>query len=123
MGTALTAKQCIQVTLLRPDFDQQIFKIADGATLADLLREAGAEINSPSILIDGSPVEDAFKLKSGMVITIAPRAGRAPKSGSWRNSVGTVHDTSAFREMIAEGRAIRESDRDGSTDRIDQDDV
>jgi hypothetical protein len=45
------------------------------------------------------------------------------KSGSWRNSVATVHDTPAFREMIAEGRAIRESDIEGSGDRIDQDNV
>jgi hypothetical protein len=74
----MTAKQCIQVTLLRPDCGQQMFKIADGATLADLLREAGAEINNPNILIDGSPVEDAFKLKSGMIITIVPRAASAP---------------------------------------------
>jgi hypothetical protein len=68
----MTAKQCIQVTLLHPDCGQQMFKIADHATLADLLREAGAEINNPNILIDGSHVEDAFKLKSGMIITIVP---------------------------------------------------
>ena len=70
----------------------------------------GIDPQSPNILIDGSPVEDAFKLKSGMIVTIVPRAGTVPKSGSWRNSIGTVHDTPAFQEMIAEGRTIRESD-------------
>jgi sulfur carrier protein ThiS len=123
MGTALTAKECIQFKLLRPDFGQQTFRVAEGATLADLLRAAGTEINSPNILIDGSPVDDALKLKSGMIVTIVRRAARAPRSGSWRNSVGTVHDTPAFREMIAEGRAIREADPDASSDRIDQDDA
>lgn len=111
MGTALTAKQCVQVTLLRPDVGQQIFKLAEGATLADLLRESGAAISSPNVLIDGYSIEDVLPLKSGMVITIVPQTSQTPSNGSWRETIGMFQDTPAFRAMIAEGRAIREADR------------
>jgi hypothetical protein len=66
--------------------------------------------------------EDAKSAKARGIEQVHPLSWRS-KSGSWRNSIGTVHDTPAFREMIAAGRAIRESDMERSANRIDQDDV
>src|SRR5437762_1840395 len=122
MSTASTTKRCTEVTLLRPESGSQTFTLPEGATLADLLREAGAAIRSPNLLIDGRPIEEAVILKSGMMITILPELPQAPRQRSWRDSVGTVQDTPAFRAMIAEGRAIREADREAARKVAEQDD-
>jgi hypothetical protein len=112
MRTALTAKQGVEVILVRPGVGPQTFVLHEGATLADLLRDAGTGISSPNALIDGRPVEDVLNLKSGMIITVLPEPSQAPSNESWRETVGTVHDTPFFREMIAAGRAIREAERE-----------
>jgi hypothetical protein len=112
MGTVVTAKQCVEVVLIRAGVDPQAFTLQEGATFADLLRESGAAISSPKILIDGHPLEDVLNLRSGMIITAVPEPSSTPSNESWRETVGMVHDTPFFREMIAAGRAIREADRD-----------
>ncbi len=111
MSSATTAKPYTEVTLLRPEEGPQTFTLPEGATLADLLRAAGVAISSPSMLIDNRPIEEFVVLKSGMVISIVPESSKTPTKRSWRDSVGTVQDTPAFREMIAAGRAIREAER------------
>src|SRR5947209_15250494 len=122
MSTVSTATRCAEVTLLRPDGDPQTFSLPEGATLADLLREAGAAIHSPNVLIDGRPIEEVMVLKSGMMITILPEPPQAPPEKDWRSTVGMFQDTPAFRAMIAEGRAIREADREAARKQAEQDD-
>jgi sulfur carrier protein ThiS len=121
MGAASTAKRCVQVTLLRPGVGQQDFKLPEGATLADLLREAGQDGFDSNVLIDDQPVEEHVTLKSGTIITLPFKSTRSTVKRSWKDSVGTVQDTSAYREMIAAGRAIRGTEQEAIGDRIDQD--
>jgi hypothetical protein len=123
MSTASTVEKYAEVTLLRPEEGPQTFTLPEGATLGDLLREAGAAVRSPNMLIDGRPLEEAIPLKSGMTIAIVPEPPRARSERNWRDSVGTVQDTPAFRAMIAEGRAIREADREAAHDQPDEADA
>jgi hypothetical protein len=123
MSSATAAKPYTEVTLLRPEEGPQTFTLPEGATLADLLRSAGVAISSPSMLIDNRPIEEFVVLKSGMVISIVPESAKTPTKRSWRDSVGTVEDTPAFREMIAAGRAIREAEREAARTLADQDDA
>jgi hypothetical protein len=120
MGTALTAQQGVQVTLFSPDLGQRTFDLPEGATLADLLREAGVAIGSPNVLIDGRPIEDALVLKPGVSVTILPERPRMPAKGSWRDTVGMFADDPTFEEMVAEGRAYREADRKATLEEMDR---
>lgn len=122
MSTVTTAGRCTEVTLLRPDGGSQTLTLPEGATLADLLREVGAAVRSPNILIDGRPIEEAVVMKSGMTIAILPEPPQAPPGKDWRSTVGMFQDTPAFRAMIAEGRAIREADREAARKQAEQDD-
>ena len=123
MSTTTIAKPCTEVTLIRPDGGSQTFTLPEGATLADLFREAGAAVGSPNLLIDGRPIEEVLVLKSGVVISIMPEPPRPHSNGSWQESIGTVQDTPAFRAMLAAGRAIREADREAASHQTDEDDA
>jgi hypothetical protein len=122
MATVSTAKRTIDVLLIRPDVDSQTFTMAEGATLGDLLREAGAAIQSPSMLIDGHPIEEAVILRSGMTIAINAEKPSVPPKGSWQATSGMFKNRSFLREVIAEGRAIREADREAARNQTEQDD-
>jgi hypothetical protein len=123
MATALTAKQCVEVVLVRPDVGPQTFTLREGATLADLLRESGAAIGSPNVLIDGRPIEDAMTLKSGMSITILPERPEMPAKRSWRDTVGMFADDHDFEAMVEAGRAYREADRKSTLEEIDREEA
>ena len=123
MGTALTEKKCVQVTLLRPKLGQQTFELPEGATLADLFREADVAITSPNVFIDGRPMEDFIVLKQGVSITILPERPRMPAKSSWRDTVGMFADDPTFEEMFAEGRAIREADRKATLEEMDREEA
>jgi hypothetical protein len=122
MATVSTAKRSIEVTVLRPDAGPQTFTMAEGATLGDLLREAGAAIRSPNLLIDGRPIEDVIVLKSGMTIAIDALVPLAPPNGSWQATAGTFSHPEFWREVVAEGRAIREAEREAARNQPEQDD-
>jgi hypothetical protein len=119
MSKTSTAERWTEVTVLRPGGGSQTFTLPNGARLGDLLREAGATILSPNVLIDGRPIEEAVILKSGMTISILPEPPQEPSKRDWRSTVGIVQDTPAFREMIAQGRAIREADRKATLEQLD----
>jgi hypothetical protein len=109
----------MEVTLLRPDGDSQTVALPEGATLADLLREAGAADRNPGILIDGRPLEEAMILRPGMIVTIVPEPPQAPPKKDWRRTVGMFADDPTFDEFIAECRAIREADRKATLEQLD----
>jgi hypothetical protein len=122
MATVSAENRSIDVTLIRPDADPTIFTLPEGATLVDLLRAAGAASCSPSLLIDGRPIEDVTILDSGMTITIEPEDGSRRSDGSWRSTVGMFSHPEFLRDVIAEGRAIREQDREAARNAAQQDD-
>jgi len=123
MSTVSTSERCTEVTLSLADGGSRTLTLPEGATLADLLREAGTAIPSPNILIDGRPIEEVLVVKSGMMITILPEPPQARPKKDWRSTVGTVQDTPAFRAMIEEGRALREADREAARKQAEQDDL
>jgi sulfur carrier protein ThiS len=111
MATVSTAKRSIEVTLYRPGAGMQAFTLPEGATLADLLREAGIPPSNPSLLINGQAIEAAVTLQPGVTITILPEPPGTPRRRSWRDTVGMFADDPTFEEAVAAGRAIREADR------------
>ena len=64
----------------------QTVTLPEGATLADLLRQVGAEARSLNFLIDGRYIEEALVLKSGMTITILPESLQGPAKKDWRRT-------------------------------------
>jgi hypothetical protein len=122
MATVSAEKRTIDVTLIRPDADSQTFTLPEGATLGDLLREAGAPIRPPRFLINGDPIEDAMILRSGMAISLIPEPPEAGEKRSWLEAVGMFAVDPTFEEAVAEGRAIREADRRAAREEAEQED-
>jgi sulfur carrier protein ThiS len=121
MSVPSTLKREAEVTLLRPDLGSQTFNLPEGATLADLLREAGGEIQAKNVLIDGRPVEEFVILNSGMAITVIPEP-LGQRKRSWLDTVGMFADDPDFEEAVAAGRAYREADRHATLEQLDRED-
>jgi hypothetical protein len=111
MATVSTEKGTIEVRLLRTGQDLRTYTLPEGATLADLMREANTTYRSSNLLVDGRYLESAIVLKSGMLITIMPEPAGSRGIRSWRDTVGMFADDPHFDEMVEAGRAIREADR------------
>jgi hypothetical protein len=111
MATVSTEKGTIEVRLLRTGEDLRTYTLPEGATLADLMREANTPYRSSNLLVDGRYLESAIVLKSGMLITIMPEPAVAAGIHSWQDTVGMFTNNSFFQEMVEAGRAIREADR------------
>ena len=87
--------------------------MAEGATLADLLRLSGASTVNQTVLIDGVPPEESLPLHNGVVVTIVPRPRNAAGDEPWRAAVPALRDEALFQEYsvdlrINESRARRE---------------
>ena len=123
MGKMSIAKECAEITLVRPGLDPQAITLPVGATLADFLREAGVGISSHTIMIDGRPIEDVMVLKAGSVITLLPGIPLSPSNHSRRATVGMFADDHDFDEMVEAGRAIREADRKATLEAMDREDA
>jgi hypothetical protein len=119
MSATTITKPCTEVTLIRPEGGSQTFTLPEGATLADLLREAGAAVRSSSLLIDGRPIEEVLVLKSGTAITISPEPPQAPAGKDWRRTVGMFADDADFDAWMAACRKIREDDRKATLEQLD----
>jgi sulfur carrier protein ThiS len=120
MSATTIAKPCMEVTLLGAAGGPQTVTLPEGATLADLLRQVGAEARSLNFLIEGRYIEEALVLKSGMTITILPESlqGQFPKD--WRMTTGmSSADDADFDEWMAACRAIREEDRRVTLEQMD----
>jgi hypothetical protein len=111
MATVSSEKRTIEVRLLRTGQDLRTYTLPEGATLADLMREADTTYRSSNLLVDGRYLESAIVLKSGMLITIMPEPAGTPGIRSWRDTVGMFADDPDFEEMVEAGRSIREADR------------
>ena len=73
MATVSTEKRTIEVKLLRTGPGFADLHLPEGATLADLMREADTTYRNSNLLVDGHYLESAIILKSGMLITITAR--------------------------------------------------
>jgi hypothetical protein len=102
------------ITLIRSGVDTQVFDMPEGATLSDLLTEAGASTADQLVTIDGRPLAEHLTLHPGMVVVIAPIARNAASAGSWRDSVGAFADDADFRALVDSVEASREAEKDRS---------
>jgi len=120
MSATTIAKPCTEVTLLGVTGSPQTVTLPEGATLADLLRQVGAEARSLNFLIDGRYIEEALVLKSGMTITILPESLQGPYKKDSRRTIGMSRaDDADFDEWMAACRAIRKEDRRVTLEQMD----
>ena len=88
------------VPLLRFGEGGQRFDLAAGATLADLLREAGSDPAGCQVMIDGRrPIEEAVLLRPGMIVSLSPKAA-ALDPEPWRLTVGMFKDDLGFEQLM-----------------------
>ena len=99
------------IRLLCPGVGPREFELPPGSTLSDLLKEAGLDTSKFSILINESRLEDAIVLQPGTTVSLVPR-GDTAQPEPWRATFGMFRDDPHFQEMVEEGRAIREAERD-----------
>jgi hypothetical protein len=122
MATAATEKRTIEVKLYRTGQDLRTYTLPEGATLADLMREADTAYRTSNLIVDGHHLESAIVLKSGMLITVLPEPPGA-RVRSWRDTVGMFADDPTFEEAVAAGRAIREADRQAAREEAAREDA
>ena len=100
-----------QVTLLRFGEGVQRFDLPPNATLADLLRAAGAGTSGKQVMIDGRPVEEAIILRPGMIVSLSFNPPPAPDPERWRSTVGMFKDDPGFEQMMEDVMAARAADK------------
>jgi hypothetical protein len=114
MGTKPAATETEGVVLLRMGVGKQEFLLPEGATLADLLRDAGVDPDAQEIMVDGRRLEEVLVLQPGTIVTMMPRAKGTGREGSWRDTIGMFRGDPAFAEIVEAGRAIREAEREAA---------
>jgi sulfur carrier protein ThiS len=119
MSAKPTTAEKIGVTLVRLGVGSEEHALAEGATLADLLREAQGLTNGQTVLINGKPLEEVIALQSGMTVTLVPMAKNPVIDQRWRESIGMFKDDPGFQEMVDAGRAYRESLREAEEESED----
>ena len=102
------------VILIRMGVGREEVILPEGATLADLLREARIEKDGQEILIDGRPLEESLVLQPGSIVTVAPGQKSDSSQPFWWRGVGMFRDDPTFEEMVKRIEARRDSERDAS---------
>jgi sulfur carrier protein ThiS len=114
MSTKPAAAETEGVVLLRLGVGKQEFVLPEGATLADLLREAGVNPDDREIMIDGRRLAEILVLQPGMIVTVLARAGATSRPPPWRDTIGMFHDDPVFEEMMRLVQAEREAEKEMS---------
>jgi sulfur carrier protein ThiS len=107
-------KNGVTLTVIRQGIGRQDYALPEGATLADLLREAQTETEHEIIQIDGKSLEEHLVLKTGMIVTIVPMPGNAAADERWRETIGMFHGNESFRELVEAVEASREAEKERS---------
>jgi hypothetical protein len=102
------------VVLLRPGVGKQDYHLPAGATLGDLFRAANVDRETHEVLIDGRSLEDSVTLQPGAIVSVTPRPKSAPRTGSWRETIGMFKDIPEFRELVEAVEKSREAEKDRS---------
>jgi len=100
MGIKQKSGQAEGVTLIRPGVGVQKIVLAEGATLADLLRQENVGTRNSVVTVDGKELAEHLVLREGMVITVVPQPRNAASERSWRDLMGDFHDDPVFEEMM-----------------------
>jgi sulfur carrier protein ThiS len=110
MGDLKSSTEEILVHLIRPGVGVQDYHLAEGATLADLLRRAGTSTADQVVLVDGIPPEESLPLSIGSVVTLVPRPANIAGGEPWRASIPAFRDEALFREYCDALKARRDED-------------
>jgi sulfur carrier protein ThiS len=110
MGELKSSAEGILIHLVRPGVGVQDYHLAEGATLADLLRQSGTSTTDQAILVDGIPPEEYLPLSMGVVVTIVPRPRNAAGDEPWRAAVPAFRDEALFQEYSEALKALRHGD-------------
>ena len=118
MSDPKTSTEEILVHLVRPDVGERDYRLADGATLADLLRLSGISISDQAVLVNGVSSAEELPLREGVVITVASPTKGARGDEAWRKAVPAFRDEALFQEyseaLKARGRELDSNEgRDG----------
>jgi hypothetical protein len=98
MGELNSSTEEILVHLIRPGVGVQDYRLAEGATLADLLRQSGISTTDQAIFVDGIPPEEGLPLSMGVVVTLVPRSRDAAGDEPWRAAIPAFRDETLFQE-------------------------
>ncbi len=98
MSEPQTSTAEILVHLVRPGTESQEVHLAEGSTVADLLRASGVSTTNQAILIDGVPIEEAMTLVDGVVITIEPESESSTSTAFWGKPITAFQDEQLCRE-------------------------
>jgi hypothetical protein len=110
MSETRTSTEEILVHFVRPGVGSRDYHLAEGATLADLLRLSGVSTANQAVFIDGVPPEEALPLRDGSVVSIVPRPRDTAGEEPWRASVPAFRDEHISREYSEAMRARRDAD-------------
>jgi hypothetical protein len=107
MGDSKSTTEEILVHLVRPGVGVQDYHLAEGATLADLLRQSGASTADQAIFVDGIPPEEGLPLRMGAIVTLVPRPRATAGDEPWRAAVPAFRDEALFQEYSEALKARR----------------
>lgn len=99
------------VVLLRMGVGKDEFELPPGATVADLLRAAGADAGEQEVFIDGRPLAECLVLSPGTIVSVVPRAKSAQQVARWKKTKGMFRDDPEFDAMMAAVEAEREAEK------------
>jgi hypothetical protein len=100
MGELKTSTEEILVHLVCPGVGARDYRLAVGATLADLLRLLETSMVSQAVFVDGLTPEEARPLHEGAVVTILPRPGNGAVREPWRATISAFRDEVLFQEYL-----------------------
>jgi sulfur carrier protein ThiS len=112
MSKPPTSTAEILVHLVRAGTETQEIHLAEGSTVADLLKVSGASTTNQAILINGVPIEEAVPLIDGAIVTISPSNGQTFGDAFWGRPITAFQDEALWREY----REILEAQRRDSND-------
>jgi hypothetical protein len=98
MSEPKTSTEEILVRLVLAGVSAVEYHLAEGATLADLLRISAASTTNQAVLVDGETPEEALPLRDGAVVMIVPRPRNSAVDEPWRAAVPSVRDQALFQE-------------------------
>jgi sulfur carrier protein ThiS len=104
-------RKTITVTLVRPGIGTEVVELTEGSTVADLLRQTGANACHSNVFIGDKDLAEYAVLEEGVTVFLVPQPKNAADREPWRETIGMFKDDPAFEEMMEAVWAEREARR------------
>jgi sulfur carrier protein ThiS len=105
-------RKTITVTLVRPGVGTKVVELAEGSTVADLLRQIDASACHSNVFIGDKDLAEFAVLEEGMTVSLVPQPKNAASQVSWHDLMGDFHDDPAFEEMMQAVQAARDAEKE-----------